>query len=80
MTYNKEKMQETIMKIKDYWGLCGSCIFCDLSDGETVESRLEFKCMYYDRRVEAHDQICRKYKLKQGRSNQEIIAFINTYQ
>jgi len=67
------------MKIKDYWGKCASCMFCDLSDGRVSDTELSFRCIYYGRSVKAEDTPCRKYKLKWERSNEEIIAFINMY-
>ena len=58
---------------KDYYGKCGTCKYCELSNWSKFAYTKSFKCTYHNFYVKADEAICNKYELVQGRSN-EIVA------
>ncbi len=58
---------------KSYYGLCGSCKFCELGDGYTYLYKTKFKCSKTGYTVAADEKPCNKFEPDLVRTN-EIIA------
>ncbi|MBE6953266.1 MAG: hypothetical protein E7452_06915 [Ruminococcaceae bacterium] len=61
------------MAVKDYFGKCGACKFCDLSSGSTFCYTTKFDCTRFRQSVKADENGCNKFEPAPGRTN-EIIA------
>lgn len=60
---------------KSYYGLCGSCRYCELGDGYTGAYSTSFKCSRNGYRVKADEKPCSHYEPAQGRTNDMIAMY-----
>lgn len=60
------------MSYKNYYGCCGSCVYCELGDGYTVAYTTKFKCSKNGYRVKADENPCNKYEPDRNRTNEII--------
>lgn len=60
------------MPNKNYYGLCGSCRYCELGDSYTSCYTTHFKCARNGYRVKADEKPCNKYEPDRDRTNEVI--------
>lgn len=60
------------MARKNYYGLCGSCIYCELGDKETFCYSNTFRCSRSNYRVKADEKPCNRYEPDTKRTNDII--------
>lgn len=60
---------------KDYYGKCGTCIYCDLSSGYTVAYATSFNCTKNGYSVKADEKPCNRYEPAKGRSNADVAKY-----
>jgi len=60
------------MARKNYYGCCGSCMYCVLGDSYTSFYTTKFKCSRNGYRVKADEKICNKYEPDRTRTNEII--------
>lgn len=60
---------------KNYYGFCGSCVYCELGTAETHAYSTSFKCSRNGYRVKADEKTCNKYEPDRSRTNDAIAAY-----
>lgn len=63
------------MSAKSYYGLCGSCRYCELGDSYTSCYVTHFKCSRNGYSVTATEKPCNKYEPDRGRTNDMIARY-----
>lgn len=58
-----------------YYGLCGSCRYCELGDSYTSCYATEFKCSRNGYHVKADERPCNQYEPDRGRTNDTIARY-----
>ena len=61
--------------MKDYYGRCGSCRYCELGTAYTVAYSTTFKCSRNGYSVKADEKPCNKYEPAIGRTNDTIAKY-----
>jgi len=60
---------------KDYFGKCGSCIYCSLGSAETFAYSTSFRCTRNGYSVKADEKPCGSYEPDFDRTNEIIEKF-----
>lgn len=60
------------MNMKDYYGKCGSCKFCELGTAYTSCYSTSFTCSKNNYSVKADEKACNKFEFAPGRTNDII--------
>lgn len=71
---NSFKEGESFMT-KDYYGKCGSCIYCELGTAYTLAYSTSFKCSRNGYSVKADEKHCDRYEPAPGRCNDDIARY-----
>ena len=60
---------------KDYYGKCGSCIYCELGTAYTLAYSTSFKCSRNGYSVKSDEKHCDRYEPALGRCNDDIARY-----
>ena len=62
---------------KDYYGKCGTCVYCDLESGSTFAYSTSFICTrsVAKYRVKADEKPCNQYERDYSRSDDQIASY-----
>jgi len=60
------------MAKKNYYGYCGSCMYCELGDSYTSGYVTKFKCSRNNYYVTATEKPCNRYEPDRSRTNDFI--------
>lgn len=63
------------MAKKNYYGLCGSCKYCELGDNYRWAYSNSFMCSRNKRRVKADEKPCNRYEPDRSRTNETIAKY-----
>lgn len=64
------------MAVKNYYGLCGSCKYCELGTGTTYAYATSFKCSRGGYYVKADEKPCNRYEPDRTRTNDIIDKYV----
>lgn len=61
------------ISMKDYYGKCGSCTYCELGSGEpSAFFTTTFRCSHRNFSVKLDEEFCSKFEPAPGRTNEII--------
>ena len=63
------------MVVKDYYGKCGTCRYCELGTAYTFCYSTSFQCTRNGYSVKADEKACNKFEPALGRTNEDVARY-----